>query len=257
MKLARWAASGRILEGHLDGEWLIATDGSYYHAETVIWLPPSVPTKVIGIALNFADHAAELKLAKPELPAIFLKPSTSLMGHRGTVLVPPGSEFMHYEVELVAIMGRRGRNIPAAHALDFVAGYTIGNDVTVRDHIGNYFRPPLIAKGWDTFGPVGPYLVTPDEAPDPTQAAMRAYVNGELRQQGNTRDLVYSLAELIEYASMIMTLESGDQIWSGTPKGLSHVYIRDVMRMEIDGLGTLENPVAEGPPPIRSVVKPT
>jgi 5-oxopent-3-ene-1,2,5-tricarboxylate decarboxylase / 2-hydroxyhepta-2,4-diene-1,7-dioate isomerase len=120
----------------------------------------------------------------------------------------------------------------------------------VRDHIGNYFRPPLIGKGWDTFGPVGPWLVTPDAAPDPHQAELRAYVNGECRQQGNTRDLIYSLEEMIGYASMIMTLEAGDQIWTGTPSGLSHVYIGDIMRMEIDGLGALENPVALGPEPV-------
>ncbi|HEY3296826.1 MAG TPA: fumarylacetoacetate hydrolase family protein [bacterium] len=247
MKLARWAAAGRILDGHCEDHWLIATDGSYYHEESVVWLPPSVPSKVIGIALNFRDHAAELKLAEPELPAIFLKPQTSLIGHMGTVLMPPWSQFMHYEAELVAIIGRRCRYVKAEHALDVVAGYTVGNDVTVRDYIGNYFRPPLIGKGWDTFGPVGPWMVTPDEAPDPHNVELRAYVNGELRQQGNTRDLIYSLEEMIEYASMIMTLEPGDQIWTGTPKGISHVYVEDTMRMEIEGIGVLQNPIARGP----------
>jgi 5-oxopent-3-ene-1,2,5-tricarboxylate decarboxylase/2-hydroxyhepta-2,4-diene-1,7-dioate isomerase len=247
MKLARWAADGRILQGcYLDNK-LIATDGKEYDVENIIMLPPVTSSKIIGIALNFADHAAELSLAKPELPAIFLKPTTSLIGHRGTVLMPPGSQYMHYEVELVAIIGQKCRNVKAEHALDFVAGYTIGNDVTVRDHIGNYFRPPLIGKGWDTFGPCGPWMVTPDEFGDPSNVEIRAYVNNELRQQGNTRDLIYSLPEMIEYCSMIMTLEPGDQIWTGTPKGLSHVYPGDVMRMEIDGIGALENPVALGP----------
>jgi 5-oxopent-3-ene-1,2,5-tricarboxylate decarboxylase/2-hydroxyhepta-2,4-diene-1,7-dioate isomerase len=150
-------------------------------------------------------------------------------------------------VELVAIIGRRCRNVKASHALDMVAGYTIGNDVTVRDFIGNYFRPPLIGKGWDTFGPVGPWMVTPDEALDPANVELRALVNGDLRQQGNTRELIHTLPEMIEYVSMIMTLEPGDQIWTGTPKGISHVYPGDVMRMEIDGIGALENPVAQGP----------
>jgi 5-oxopent-3-ene-1,2,5-tricarboxylate decarboxylase/2-hydroxyhepta-2,4-diene-1,7-dioate isomerase len=197
--------------------------------------------------LNFRDHATELKLSEPELPALFLKPQSALIGHRGTVLAPPWSQYLHYEVELVAIIGHRCRNIKAEHALEMVAGYTIGNDVTIRDHIGNYFRPPLIGKGWDTFGPVGPWMVTPDEAPDPQNAELRAYVNGELRQQGNTKNLIYSLAEMIEYTSMIMTLEPGDQIWTGTPKGISHVHIGDTMLMEIEGIGSLENSVANGP----------
>jgi 5-oxopent-3-ene-1,2,5-tricarboxylate decarboxylase / 2-hydroxyhepta-2,4-diene-1,7-dioate isomerase len=254
MKLARWSASGRILEGRSESGELIATDGSRFDPSSVVWLPPSVPSKVIGIALNFADHAAELKLARPELPAIFLKPQTSLLGHRGTVLMPPRSEYMHYEVELVAVISRRCRHVIAEQARDFIAGYTIGNDITVRDHIGNYFRPPLIAKGWDTFGPVGPWLVTPDEFPNPGHVELRTYVNNELRQSGNTRDLIYSLEELIEYCSMIMTLEPGDQIWSGTPKGLSHVYPGDVMRVEIDGIGSLENPIALGPEPASNML---
>jgi 5-oxopent-3-ene-1,2,5-tricarboxylate decarboxylase/2-hydroxyhepta-2,4-diene-1,7-dioate isomerase len=247
MKLARWAAQGRTFEGRFENNQLIAHDGTHYSPGEVVWLPPSQPRKVIGIALNFADHAAELNLAKPELPAIFLKPDSSLIGHHGAVLMPPGSEYMHYEVELVAIVGTRCRHVRAKDALNYVGGYTIGNDVTVRDHIGPYFRPPLIGKGWDTFGPVGPWMVTPDEFGDPANVEVRAYVNNELRQQGNTHNLIYSLAEMIEYCSMIMTLEPGDQIWTGTPKGLSHVYIGDTMRMEIDGIGVLENPIAQGP----------
>ena len=255
MKLCRFSASGRILEGRFENNELIATDGSRHHVNNVTWLPPSVPSKVIGIALNFADHAAELSLAKPELPAIFIKPTSSLIGHGGTVLMPPGSQYMHYEVELVAIIGRQCRHVKAKDALDVVAGYTIGNDVTVRDHIGNYFRPPLIGKGWDTFGPCGPWMVTPEEFGDPADVEIRALVNGELRQQGNTHNLIYSLADMIAYCSMIMTLEPGDQIWTGTPKGLSHVYPGDVMRMEIDRIGALENKIALGPDSVSDILK--
>jgi 5-oxopent-3-ene-1,2,5-tricarboxylate decarboxylase/2-hydroxyhepta-2,4-diene-1,7-dioate isomerase len=247
VKIARWAAEGRIHDGCLIENKLVSTDDSIYDIDNVVWLPPSYPRKIIGIALNFADHAAELNLAKPDLPAIFLKPTTSLIGHNGTVLMPPGSEYMHYEVELVAIIGQKCRHVKAEDALDFVAGYTIGNDVTVRDHIGPYFRPPLIGKGWDTFGPCGPWMVTPDEFGDPANVEVRTFVNNELRQKGNTNDMIFSLNEMIEYCSMIMTLEPGDQIWTGTPKGLSHVYPGDIMRVEIDGIGALENKVAVGP----------
>jgi len=247
MKLARWAAQGRILSGRFERDELIALDGTRYNPEDVVWLPPSEPSKAIGIALNFADHAEELSLDKPTRPAIFFKPQTSLIGHKGQIVLPPGSEYMHYEVELVAIIGQACRHVKAEKALDVVAGYTIGNDVTVRDNIGNYFRPPLVAKGWDTFGPVGPWMVTPDEGPDPENAELKTFVNGELRQQGNTKNLIYSLAEMIEYISMIMTLEPGDQIWTGTPKGLSHVYSGDTMRLEIERIGALESPVTTGP----------
>jgi 5-oxopent-3-ene-1,2,5-tricarboxylate decarboxylase/2-hydroxyhepta-2,4-diene-1,7-dioate isomerase len=247
MKLARWAAKGRILHGRYENDELVAHDGTRYDPDGVVWLPPSEPKKAIGIALNFADHAEELNLDKPTRPAIFFKPTTSLIGHKGAVVYPQGSQYMHYEIELVAIIGKECRNVSAKKALDVVAGYTIGNDVTVRDNIGNYFRPPLVAKGWDTFGPVGPWMVTPDEAPDPANAELRAYVNGELRQSGNTKDLLYSLAEMIEYSSMIMTLSPGDQIWTGTPKGLSHVHPGDAMRLEIEGIGALENTIEAGP----------
>lgn len=246
MKLARWAANGQLHQGVFSNNTLTSQDGTEHHPDHVIWLPPNWPGKVIGIALNFADHAKELNLAKPELPAIFLKPQTSLIGHKADVHMPPKSEYMHYEVELVAIIGRRCRYVKAKHALDYVQGYTIGNDVTIRDHIGPYFRPPLIGKGWDTFGPIGPYIVTADEFGLPHEVDLKTYVNNELRQHGTTKDLIYSLEEMIEYCSMIMTLEEGDQIWTGTPAGLSHVYPGDTMRLEIQGIGALENTIVQG-----------
>ena len=244
MKLARWFVEGRILEGRFENNELIGTDGKRYSPDAVTWLSPSQPSKLIGIALNFADHAAELSLARPELPAIFIKPTSSLIGHRGTVLMPPGSQYIHYEVELVAIIGWQCRGIKAKDALDVVSGYTIGNDVTVRDHIGNYFRPPLIGKGWDTFGPCGPWMVTPDEFGDPANVEIRALVNGELRQQGNTRDLIFDVPFLIEYLSAFMTLAPGDVILTGTPEGVADVAVGDEVACEIEGIGRLLNTIA-------------
>ena len=246
LKLARWAANGQIHSGTFHDGLLKSSDGTEHNPETVVWLPPNEPKKVIGIALNFADHAKELNLAKPELPAIFLKPHTSLVGHKANVLMPPKTEYMHYEAELVAIIGTRCRNLKAKYAMNVISGFTIGNDVTIRDHIGPYFRPPLIGKGWDTFGPVGPWIVTADHFTRTDNISLKTYVNGELRQSGTTSDLIYSIAEMIEYCSMIMTLEEGDQIWTGTPAGLSHVYPGDVMRVEIEGIGALENTVVQG-----------
>ncbi len=244
MRLARFAVDGRVHEGQvLEDGALLTPEGARYAPEQVVWLPPVEPTKVIGLALNYAEHAAELEMASPEEPALFFKPLTSLVGHRAPVVYPAGVEYMHYEVELAVVIGRRCRRVPAERAHEVIAGYTIANDVTVRDFVGNFYRPPVRAKGYDTFGPVGPYLVTPEEVPDPGNLELRAYVNGELRQRGNTSQLLCPVPELIEFINGIMTLEPGDMIWTGTPRGISHVYPGDVMRLEIDGLGVLENPV--------------
>ncbi|HSF82947.1 MAG TPA: fumarylacetoacetate hydrolase family protein [Anaerolineales bacterium] len=245
MKRVRFHAYGIDHHGQLTeaGE-LLSADGSIYASDAVTWLPPTVPTKVLGLALNYAEHAHELKLDAPPEPALFFKPVSALIGHNQPVIYPAGVKFMHYEVELAVVIGRRCRRVPQRKAYDVIAGYTIANDVTVRDYVANFYRPPVRAKGYDTFGPVGPYLVTPDEVQDPGQLELRAYVNGELRQKGNTSQMILSIPELVEYISNVMTLEPGDMIWTGTPKGISHVYPGDVMRLEIDGLGVLQNEVA-------------
>ena len=135
--------------------------------------------------------------------------------------------------------------VKAADAYDYVAGYTIANDLVVRDYVTNTFRPPIRGKGWDTFGPCGPYLVTKDEVTDPHNLWLRASVNGEQRQEGNTRDMIHSIPELIEYITFFMTLEPDDMLFTGTPKGISHVHPGDVMRLEIEGLEALENDIRE------------
>lgn len=245
MKRARFLARGRYHEGVLRDGVLVDEAGEAHREDEVLWLPPVEPRKIIGLALNFADHAEELGLEKPPDPALFLKPTSSLIGHRTPVVYPSGVTYLHYEVELAVVIGRRCRGVPAGRALEVVAGYTVANDVTVRDFITNYYRPPVKAKGFDTFCPLGPYLVE-DEIEDPGQLALRTLVNGEVRQEGNTRQFVYSVPELIEYISFFMTLEPGDVILTGTPKGISHVYPGDVMRCEVEGLGALENPVVAG-----------
>jgi 5-oxopent-3-ene-1,2,5-tricarboxylate decarboxylase/2-hydroxyhepta-2,4-diene-1,7-dioate isomerase len=244
MKRARFYAQGVYHEGVLNDEGLLVDEtGRAHDPEQVVFLPPVVPGKVIGLALNFADHAAELGLAQPEQPALFFKPSNTFVGHRAPVIYPKAAQYMHYEIELAVVIGRRARRVKRENALEYVKGYTIANDVTVRDYITNYYRPPVKAKGWDTFGPLGPYLVDRADLPDPGNVEMRVYVNGELRQTGNTRDLIRSCEELIEYISEFMTLEENDIILTGTPKGISPVKPGDLMRLEIDGIGALENPV--------------
>jgi 5-oxopent-3-ene-1,2,5-tricarboxylate decarboxylase/2-hydroxyhepta-2,4-diene-1,7-dioate isomerase len=244
MRLARFAADGIVQRGVAteNDTVLLGSSGKAYRADEVIWLPPVEPRQVVGLALNFADHASELSMAAPEEPALFFKPLTSLIGHRGAVVAPRNIEYMHYEVELAVVIGRPARKVRAGDAMDYVKGYTIANDVTIRDFVHNFYRPPVKAKGWDTFGPLGPVLVV-DEIADPHNLELRAYVNGELRQTGNTANFVRNVPALIEYITEFMTLNEDDIILTGTPKGISHVYPGDVMRLEVDGLGALENPI--------------
>ncbi len=244
MRKVRFATNGRIHRGEsVEGDTVLLDEQGKRHDPTaVVWLPPVEPRKIIGLALNYTDHADELGLAQPEDPALFFKPVTSLIGHYAPVVSPPNIEYMHYEAELAVVIGREGRKVCAADAMDMVLGYTIANDVTVRDFVTNVFRPPVKAKGFDTFGPMGPYLVI-DEIDDPHNLNVRTYVNGELRQSGNTSQLMRDIPTIIEYITDFMTLEPGDVLLTGTPKGLSHVYPGDIMRLEIDGLGSLENPI--------------
>lgn len=246
MKLARFAVSGQVIEGRYQQDQLIGPGGESYDPTAVIWLPPIARCeKAIGLALNYADHAAELKLDLPAVPILFNKMPNTLIGHRGQIVSPRGIEYMHYENELVVVIGRRCRRVTAGRAGEVIMGYTIGNDITVRDFVMNYYRPPVKAKGFDTFGPLGPYIVTADELPDVSNLMLRTYVNGELRQEGSTKDFIYTIPALIEYITAFMTLEPWDMIWTGTPKGISPIHPGDHLRLEIEGIGALENDVVE------------
>jgi 5-oxopent-3-ene-1,2,5-tricarboxylate decarboxylase/2-hydroxyhepta-2,4-diene-1,7-dioate isomerase len=242
MKSARFMADGQVHRGCLDGDVLIDERGRTHRVETVSWLPPVAPSKIVGFALTYRDHAAELGIDAPPDPAVFFKPPSGLVGHLAPVVYPTGVEYLHYEAELAVVIGRRCRRVRPEDAPGVVRGYTIANDVTVRDFIRNFYRPPVKAKGWDTFCPLGPVLVE-NEIIDPHRLGLRAYVNGELRQEGTTADLAMTVWELIAFLSEFMTLEPDDVILTGTPKGISHVRAGDHMRMEVDGLGALENPV--------------
>ncbi len=243
MRRARVLHRGRLVEAVLAEPGLLrGADGRAYPEPEVEFLPPVAPTKVIALALNYADHARELELPEPGEPALFFKSPNTWIGHRRPVVYPPGARYVHYEVELAVAVGRRCRRVAAERAMDVVGGYTIANDLVVRDYVTDLFRPPLRGKCWDTFCPLGPYLVE-DEIEDPGCLELRAYVNGELRQRGNTRDLVRTIPEIIEYLTFFMTLEPGDLILTGTPRGVSHVHPGDRMWLEVEGLGALENPV--------------
>lgn len=233
-----------MLEGRLEQNLLVDYAGETHDPDKVQWLLPVQPGKVMALALNFAEHADEFGLKRPSQPALFWKPNTSLLPHKGTVIYPQGAKFMHFECELAVIIGRNARRVKAKDAMDYIGGYTIANDLVVRDYVSNTFRPPIRGKGWDTFGPLGPYYVTADEIASPHSLKMRAWVNRELRQEASTDGMIFSIPEVIEFVSRFMTLEANDVILTGTPKGISQVHPGDTMRMEIDGLGALENDIA-------------
>jgi len=244
------APRGRALVGgHLEqltwlpGGDIVTAAGRTVDETAVTWLPPIEPRTILALALNYRDHAAELNLGEPEQPALFPKFRNALVGHRGVIVRPRGIEYMHYETELAVVIGRSARRVRAADALDHVKGYTIANDLVVRDFVINHFRPPVKPKNFDTFLPLGPFLVSAAAVPDPQALSMRTHVNGELRQEGSTSDMLNDVASLIEYITEFMTLQEDDVLLTGTPKGISHVNAGDVIRCEIDGLGVLENRV--------------
>jgi len=247
VKRVRFAAAGRVRTGEFRDGWLVDEAGRRHRPEEVVWLPPVQPSKVVGLALNYADHAEELGVRVPEQPALFFKPPSSLVGHLAPVVYPSGVRHLHQEVELAVVIGRRCRRVRPEDAYGVVRGYTIANDVTVRDYVGNFYRPPVRAKGYDTFCPVGPWVVE-GEVEDPHALRLRAYVNGSLRQEGTTANLLWKIPDLVALVSEIMTLEPDDLILTGTPRGVDPVYPGDVMRLEVEGIGALENPVVSEEP---------
>lgn len=212
--------------------------------DQVRFLPPVQPSKIICIGRNYVAHAKEHDAEVPEVPLLFLKPPSSLIGHGGTIVLPPQSQQVEHEAELVVVMGKHGRWIPPEETLDYVLGYTIGNDVSARDlqrRDGQWTR----AKGFDTFCPVGPWIETEF---DPADAVIECIVNGELRQMASTRDMVFSVRQLIAFASSVMTLEPGDLLFTGTPAGVGALRPGDQVDVRIEGLGILSNRVVSQPP---------
>jgi len=243
VKHARVLICGHYQEVTVEGEWVVTAGGLRYKHREVTWLPPVEPGTVLALALNYSDHAAELSLERPEVPALFAKLRNTLVGHLGEIVRPRGIEYMHYETELAVIIGKSARRVRAEDALSYVKGYTVFNDLVVRDFVINHFRPPIKPKNFDTFGPIGPWWVDAADMPDPQNLEIRTYVGGELRQQGNTRDMLFKIPEIIEYVSDFMTLQENDVLLTGTPKGISRIGPGDTIRCEIEGVGVLENTV--------------
>ena len=218
-------------------------DGRVLAQDQVIWLPPFEVGTVIALGLNYADHAKELAFSSQEEPLVFLKGPGTLLGHRGATRRPAEVTFMHYECELAVIIGRRARRVARAQALEHVAGYCIANDYAVRDYLENWYRPNMRAKNRDGATVLGPWLVDAGDITEPANLELRTFVNGQLTQRGNTRELIFDVPYLIEYLSSFMTLAAGDVILTGTPQGVSNVMPGDEIVCEIDGLGRLLNTI--------------
>jgi 5-oxopent-3-ene-1,2,5-tricarboxylate decarboxylase/2-hydroxyhepta-2,4-diene-1,7-dioate isomerase len=215
--------------------------------DRVLFEPPvATCTKICCLALNYRDHAAESELEVPPAPVLFFKPPSALTGHRRPVIAPARTRRLEHEVELAVVIGRRTRDLPAERWREAVAGYSVINDMTARDLQETNMRrnqPWDQAKAFDTFAPLGPYLVTADEVGDPGALDMRLTVGGELRQSANTRQMVFDLPTLIADLSNGMTLLPGDVIATGTTAGIAPLRDGDTMHATITGIGTLTNPV--------------
>ncbi|HEY9724061.1 MAG TPA: fumarylacetoacetate hydrolase family protein [Oscillatoriaceae cyanobacterium] len=205
---------------------------------------PVRPSKILCIGRNYAEHAAELGNEPPPEPLVFLKPPSSLIAHGEAIVLPALSERVDYEGELAVVIGQRCRCVPEEQAMAVVSGYTILNDVTARDlqkKDGQWTR----AKGFDTFAPCGPRVVS---ALDPSDLELKTLVNGHLRQHARTSQMIFKLPRLIAYISRVMTLEPGDLISTGTPSGIGPLAAGDTVEVWVEGIGSLTNPVrAEDP----------
>lgn len=278
MKLVRFTAQGRTRIGKVEGQQVIdlsdvvgvgtsmcqvirdlpqrraaledVNGPAYPLADVRLEAPIHDPQKFLGIGMNYRKHAEEARLAGipiPENQLWFNKQVSCIVGPFDEVEKPQASDKMDYEIELGVVIGKRCRHIAAKDAASVIAGYLIVNDVSARDWL--HKSPTFtLGKSFDTFGPIGPWLTTADEIADPLALEMKLYINDELRQHSLSGDMIYNLYQQIEYLSTVMTLEPGDILATGTPSGIGApkgLFLKpgDVMRLEIEGLGKIENPV--------------
>ncbi|MDG6243603.1 MAG: fumarylacetoacetate hydrolase family protein [Methanolobus sp.] len=240
----RFRYNNEVFYGELKEDTVISQESTFmeYDLSELEVLPPSSPSKIVCVGLNYHDHAKELGLNVPEEPILFIKPPSALIGQHGKILYPRNSNRVDFEAELAVIIGKKCKSIAYDRAYDVIAGFTCFNDVTARDlqqKDGQWTR----AKGFDTFAPLGPFI-TPAKDFNPEDAAIRSRVNGELRQDSNISNLIFDVPYLIEFISGVMTLEVGDVIATGTPPGVAELHTGDTVEIEIEGIGTLINEVA-------------
>lgn len=213
--------------------------------------PVPRPRTVLAVGVNYKDHATEAGMELPKHPMLFSKVSSCIVGPEDVIVRPRVSELLDWEGELCFVVGKPARHVSASSALEYVAGFTIGHDVSVRDW-QFHSQTMMMGKSFDTHGPTGPALVTPEEVPDYRDLDLRTLVNGEVKQDSNTRHLIFGVEEVLEYVTQAFTLQPGDIVFTGTPSGIGgsrrppeFLKAGDVVRIEIDGLGALENTVLD------------
>jgi 2-keto-4-pentenoate hydratase/2-oxohepta-3-ene-1,7-dioic acid hydratase in catechol pathway len=251
-RLARVLAAGSPRWGIINSDQVLALEGTPFSSyspgpevgplQSLQLQAPVVPTKIVCVGRNYPAHAAEHKQEVPDEPLLFFKPPSSVIGPGAAIVLTPQSEQVEHESELAVVIGQRCRNVAPEEAWDYVLGVTCGNDVTARD-LQRQDKLWTRAKGFDTFCPLGPWIVTGVSEEDVADLEIVCRVNGEVRQRGRTSEMVFSPAELIAYTAGIMTLEPGDVIMTGTPAGVSPIVAGDVVEVEVEGVGTLQNPV--------------
>ncbi len=247
MKIVRFAIDNKVRYGILSGESIQAIEDrpyryikpsdSYYQLNEVKVLSPCLPSKIVALGLNYRTHAEEVKMTLPNAPLIFLKPSTAVIGPEENITYPSASHRVDYEGELGVVIKKPVWRVSIENALDYVLGYTCFNDTTARD-LQHSDKQWTRAKSFNTFAAVGPYVET---ELDPGNVILETYLNGELKQHTNTNDLIYSVPELINFISHVMTLLPGDIIATGTPSGIGPMHPGDTVEIKIKPIGTLRN----------------
>lgn len=241
--IGRFKYDNEIFCGEVRGDRVVVNRGLYsdtFQLPDLLLLPPVQPSKIICTGLNYRDHALELNMQVPDEPILFLKPPSAVIGSLGKIVYPPASSRIDYEGELAIVIGKRCKNIRASEAESVIMGYTCFNDVTARDiqkKDGQWTR----SKCFDTFAPVGPYIA--DASLEVSDLAIKTRVNGELRQDSSTANLIFDVPYLIEFISGAMTLERGDIISTGTPPGVGELSVGDEVEVEIENIGILKNTV--------------
>ena len=249
MKIVRYVEGTVTKWGVIEGETVREMDGdpfTHFHLASktkktgeVRLLSPCLPSKIVALGLNYRDHAEEMKIVLPKEPLLFLKPSTSVIGPEEAIVYPKMSARVDYEAELAVVIGKVAKSVSEERAGEYILGYTCLNDVTARDlqpKDGQWTR----AKGFDTFAPIGPWIVTDI---DPHHLDVASYLNGERRQHSNTKNLIFDPRELVSFISRVMTLLPGDVIATGTPSGIGPMAVGDKVDVVIEGVGILSNDV--------------
>ena len=249
-KLARYEYHKKIYEGLVEATEIQVIKGSFWDQYEVSgkkhsisearFLPPVIPTKIVCVGQNYLGHIEELGAPVPKEPIIFLKPPSCLIGHEHPITYARDAERIDYEGELAIVIKHRMKSVNESDTLNYVLGYSCFNDVTERNMVAKNPFLLSLAKGFDSFGPFGPWIVTDL---DPNQLMLKTYLNGELKQQDNTKNCVFSVQQVLSFISKYMTLFPGDIVITGTPRGIAPMKSGDTVEVEIEGIGTLRNTV--------------